>query len=117
MFFVALFSVFVNNMLFVVMLILIVFDWGCKFNISFSCLLMLFFVVLIFGGVCILIGISTNLIVYGWLFVEIDLLLLGMFDFVWIVGLVVLFGIIYMLVFGYCLLFVCMLVIDFYEDF
>lgn len=59
-------SAFINNTPVVAALIPMVEQWGKKFNIPPSKLLIPLSYSSIFGGVCTLIGTSTNLIVYGW---------------------------------------------------
>jgi len=73
------FSAFLNNTALVVMLLPVVSEWGKKFNISASKLLIPLSYASILGGVCTLIGTSTNLVVNG-LYMDAGYESLGMFE-------------------------------------
>ena len=81
---VAAMSAFLNNTPVVAMFIPAVSDWAKKNNISPSKLMIPLSYAAITGGVCTLIGTSTNLVVNGLITTETDLPSLGMFDLAWI---------------------------------
>jgi di/tricarboxylate transporter len=72
-------SAFMNNTPVVAMLVPVVLDWGKSSRIAASKLLIPLSYAAILGGVCTLIGTSTNLVVNG-LLIESGLPALGMFD-------------------------------------
>jgi di/tricarboxylate transporter len=81
---VAVMSAFLNNTPIVAMFIPTVLEWSRKCRISPSKLLIPLSYASIFGGVCTLIGTSTNLVVNGLLMSEAGRPSLGMFDIAWI---------------------------------
>ncbi len=81
---VAAMSAFLNNTPVVAMFIPAVSDWAKKNNISPSKLMIPLSYAAITGGVCTLIGTSTNLVVNGLITTETNLSGLGMFDLAWI---------------------------------
>ncbi len=81
---VAAMSAFLNNTPVVAMFIPAVSDWAKKNSISPSKLMIPLSYAAITGGVCTLIGTSTNLVVNGLITTETDLSGLGMFDLAWI---------------------------------
>ncbi|MGC9327251.1 MAG: SLC13 family permease [Candidatus Hinthialibacter sp.] len=91
-------SSFLNNTPVVAMMIPAVKDWAKQFRLPVSQLLIPLSYASIFGGVCTLIGTSTNLVVYG-LLIDNHQRTMGMFDITW-VGLPAGF-----IAFGYLLLF------------
>lgn len=81
---VALFSAFLNNTPVVAMFIPAIQDWAKQQQLSVSKLLIPLSYAAIAGGVCTLIGTSTNLVVNGLLISKTDLPRLGMFDIAWV---------------------------------
>lgn len=81
---VAALSAFLNNTPVVAMLIPAVIDWGRKYKISVSKLLMPLSYAAIIGGTCTLIGTSTNLVVNGMLIEKTGGSGLTMFELAWI---------------------------------
>ncbi len=81
---VAALSAFLNNTPVVAMLIPAVIDWGRKYKISVSKLLMPLSYAAIIGGTCTLIGTSTNLVVNGMLIEKTGGAGLTMFELAWI---------------------------------
>ena len=97
---VALASGFINNTPLVSVLLPAVDEWARKFGISVSKLLIPLSYASILGGMCTLIGTSTNLLVNGML-MERDIgLHLGMFDPAWVGLPCALLGIAYLLIVG-----------------
>ena len=95
-------SSFLNNTPVVAMMIPAVKEWAKQFRLPVSQLLIPLSYASIFGGVCTLIGTSTNLVVYGLLLDNSETM--GMFDITWVglpAGLIA-FG--YVLLFGRTLL-------------
>ncbi len=76
-------SAFLNNTLIVAMLTPAVLDWCKRKNMAPSRMLMPLSFATILGGVCTLIGTSTNLVVDG-LMLKTDMQRLGMFELTWI---------------------------------
>jgi di/tricarboxylate transporter len=76
----AIFSAFLNNTPVVAMFIPAVKDWAKRYRLSVSALMMPLSFAAIVGGLCTLIGTSTNLVVNGLLMSETELGSLGMFD-------------------------------------
>jgi len=77
-------SAFLNNTPVVAMLIPAVKDWGNKFNLPVSRLMIPLSYAAILGGTCTLIGTSTNLVVNGMLIDRSGEAGLGMFDLAWV---------------------------------
>lgn len=77
-------SAFLNNTPVVAMFIPVVKDWCRKLSISPSKLMIPLSYAAIFGGVCTLIGTSTNLVVNGLLIANTDHPGLRMFDIAWV---------------------------------
>ncbi|MFH1921595.1 MAG: SLC13 family permease [Planctomycetota bacterium] len=77
-------SAFLNNTPVVAMLIPAVADWAKKLGLSTSKLMLPLSYAAILGGMCTLIGTSTNLVVNGLLIADTDLPGLGMFDITWL---------------------------------
>lgn len=77
-------SAFLNNTPLVAMLLPVVSDWARRHRVSVSKLLMPLSYAAILGGVCTLIGTSTNLVVNGLLRGTPGQSPLGMFDITWI---------------------------------
>jgi di/tricarboxylate transporter len=77
-------SAFLNNTPVVAMFIPIVNEWCRKLRISPSKLMLPLSYAALFGGICTLIGTSTNLVVNGLLIAETDHPGLGIFDIAWI---------------------------------
>lgn len=95
-------SAFLNNTPIVAMLVPVVSDWARKIGVSPSKLLIPLSYAAIFGGMCTLIGTSTNLLIYGLM--REDGLEIGLFT-VGVIGLpVALAGLAYVLLFGRWLL-------------
>lgn len=94
---VSLLSAFLNNTPVVAMLIPAVADWGRKYRLSASKLMMPLSFAAILGGTCTLIGTSTNLVVNGLLIQNAGLPGLGMFELAWIGVPVALVGLGFML--------------------
>ncbi len=84
MFPVGMVSAVLNNTPVVAMFIPVVTDWARKNGLSVSKLLMPLSYAAIFGGVCTLIGTSTNLVVYGLLLSYAPSQHLGFFDIAWV---------------------------------
>ena len=74
------FSAFLNNTPVVAMFIPAVSDWARRYRLPVSALMIPLSYAAIVGGLCTLIGTSTNLVVNGLLVAETDLGGLGMFD-------------------------------------
>lgn len=81
---VILMSAFLNNTPVVAMLIPLVNDWTKKLRISSSKLMMPLSFAAILGGMCTLIGTSTNLVVNGLVVAHTNLKPLSMFDLTWV---------------------------------
>jgi len=96
-------SAFLNNTPIVAMLMPMVNDWSKRINISASQLLMPLSYAAILGGLCTLIGTSTNLIVHGML-IDHGYDGLGMFDITRVGLPCAVVGVIYILAFGRALL-------------
>jgi di/tricarboxylate transporter len=77
-------SAFLNNTPVVAMFIPVVSDWCRKLRISPSKLMIPLSYAAIMGGMCTLIGGSTNLVVNGLVIANTDLPSLGMFDVAWV---------------------------------
>ncbi|MBI1369277.1 MAG: SLC13 family permease [Planctomycetes bacterium] len=77
-------SAFVNNTPLVAMLLPVVGDWGRRQRISVSKLMIPLSYASILGGICTLIGTSTNLVVNGWLVNDAKMPGMGMFDIAWV---------------------------------
>jgi di/tricarboxylate transporter len=77
-------SAFLNNTPVVAMFIPVVSDWCRKLRISPSKLMIPLSYAAIMGGMCTLIGTSTNLVVNGLVIADTDLPGLGMFDVAWV---------------------------------
>jgi len=77
-------SAFLNNTPVVAMFIPVVNDWCRKLRISPSKLMIPLSYAAIMGGMCTLIGTSTNLVVNGLLMAETGTAGLGMFDVAWV---------------------------------
>lgn len=77
-------SAFLNNTPVVAMFIPVVSDWCRKLRISPSKLMIPLSYAAIMGGMCTLIGTSTNLVVNGLVIAETDLPGLQMFDVAWV---------------------------------
>lgn len=77
-------SAFLNNTPVVAMFIPVVKDWCRKLSVSPSKLMIPLSYAAIFGGVCTLIGTSTNLVVNGLLIANTDHPGLRMFDIAWV---------------------------------
>lgn len=77
-------SAFLNNTTVVAMLLPIVRDWGRKIGVAPSRLLMPLAYAATFGGLCSLIGTSTNLVVYGLVREFAPEARIGFFDVAWI---------------------------------
>lgn len=77
-------SAFTNNTPLVAMLIPVVSDWAKKLKLPPSKLMIPLSYGAILGGVCSLIGTSTNLVVAGLVATETDLPPIGMFDITWV---------------------------------
>jgi di/tricarboxylate transporter len=97
---VVLLSAFLNNTPVVAMMIPAVRDWGKRLNISPSQLMIPLSYAAIFGGVCTLIGTSTNLVVSGLLEAEPGRQGLKMFDIAWVGVPCAAAGMIYLIVIG-----------------
>ena len=92
-------SAFLNNTPVVAMLIPAARDWGRKYGIGASKLLIPLSYAAILGGTCTLIGTSTNLVVSGLLITE-EKTHVGMFDIAWVGVPCALIGIGYILLVG-----------------
>lgn len=77
------FSAFLNNTPVVAIMLPVVHDWARRNGLSVSKLLMPLSFASILGGMCTLIGTSTNLVVHG-LMLDQGLSGLGMFDLTWV---------------------------------
>ncbi|NJL84792.1 MAG: SLC13 family permease [Leptolyngbyaceae cyanobacterium SM1_1_3] len=77
-------SAFLNNTPVVAMFIPVVSDWCRKLRISPSKLMIPLSYAAIFGGICTLIGTSTNLVVNGLLISSTDLPSMGLLDIAWV---------------------------------
>ncbi|NEQ33562.1 MAG: SLC13 family permease [Leptolyngbya sp. SIO4C5] len=77
-------SAFLNNTPVVAMFIPVVSDWCRKLQISPSKLMIPLSYAAIFGGICTLIGTSTNLVVNGLLIESTDLPGMGLLDIAWV---------------------------------
>jgi di/tricarboxylate transporter len=93
-------SAFLNNTPVVAMFIPVVSDWCRKLGISPSKLMLPLSYAAIFGGVCTLIGTSTNLVVNGLLIDATDLPGMKLFDLAWVGIPCALAGTAYLLFFG-----------------
>ena len=91
-------SAFLNNTPIVAMFMPVVDDWCKKVKISPSKLFIPLSYASIFGGMCTLIGTSTNLIVYGMMAEKPELPTLGMFDLAWVGVPCALLGLAYILI-------------------
>lgn len=100
---VTVFSAFVNNTPIVAMMIPAISEWSKKIKVSPSKLLIPLSYASIFGGICTLIGTSTNLIVNG-LAIQAGMAPLQMFDIAWIGVPCAIAGVIYLLLVGRWLL-------------
>jgi di/tricarboxylate transporter len=96
-------SAFLNNTPIVAMFIPTIRDWALRHNISPSKFMLPLSYAAIFGGVCTLIGTSTNLVVNG-LYQQSLSQSLGMFELAWVGLPCALAGTLYMLTIGYRLL-------------
>ncbi len=76
-------SSFLNNTPVVAMLIPAVKEWAKLFRLPVSQLMIPLSYASIFGGVCTLIGTSTNLVIYG-LLIDNGMRTMGMFDITWV---------------------------------
>jgi di/tricarboxylate transporter len=97
-------SAFLNNTPVVAMLIPAVDDWCKKIRISPSKLMLPLSYAAIMGGVCTLIGTSTNLVVNGLIISDTDLPGLGMFEITWLGVPCAIVGTLYLLFVGHRLL-------------
>lgn len=77
-------SAFLNNTPVVAMFLPVVSDWARRNRLSVSKVLLPLSYASIFGGVCTLIGTSTNLVVYGLLLSYAPSERLGFFDITWV---------------------------------
>ncbi|HTK74444.1 MAG TPA: SLC13 family permease [Gemmataceae bacterium] len=93
-------SAFINNTPLVAMLLPVVNDWARKNGIPASKILLPFNYAVILGGLCTLIGTSTNLIVNGMLITQAGLPGLGLFDPTWVGVPCAVAGLAYLLAFG-----------------
>ncbi|MBN2563919.1 MAG: SLC13 family permease [Phycisphaerae bacterium] len=93
-------SAFLNNTPVVAMLIPAIDDWAKKLRISVSKLMLPLSYASILGGMCTLIGTSTNLVVNGLLVAETDQPGLGMFDITWVGLPCMIVGVVYLLLLG-----------------
>ncbi len=93
-------SAFLNNTPVVAMFIPVVSDWCRKLNISPSKLMIPLSYGAIFGGVCTLIGTSTNLVINGLLIKATDSPGMKLFDLAWIGIPCAIFGTLYLLLFN-----------------
>ena len=100
MFPVAIISAFLNNTPVVAMFVPTVVDWARKHHLGISRLLMPLSFAAILGGMCTLIGTSTNLVVNGLLMSEAGHPGLGMFEIAWVGLPCALVGMAYLLLFG-----------------
>ncbi len=93
-------SAFLNNTPLVAMFIPVVTDWAKKIQLRPSQLLMPLSFATVLGGLCSLIGTSTNLVVSGLVVAQTDLPPLHMFDPAWIGVPAALLGCVYMVIAG-----------------
>lgn len=93
-------SAFLNNTPLVAMFIPVVIDWAKKIRLRPSQLLMPLSFATVLGGLCSLIGTSTNLVVAGLVVAQTDLPPLHMFDPAWIGVPASIIGGIYMVIVG-----------------
>jgi di/tricarboxylate transporter len=96
-------SAFLNNTPMVAMMLPVISDWARKNRISVSKLLLPMNYAVILGGLCTLIGTSTNLVVNG-LLIDRTSTGLGMFDVAWIGLPALIIGSVYMIFFSRWLL-------------
>ncbi|MBS3735449.1 MAG: SLC13 family permease [Phycisphaerae bacterium] len=96
-------SAFLNNTPVVAMFIPTLSDWARKHRLPAGKLLLPLSYAAILGGMCTLIGTSTNLVVNGLLLSETNLPGLGMFDLAWVGVPCALVGGAYLLLVGPCL--------------
>lgn len=96
-------SAFLNNTPLVLMLIPVVSEWGKKFQIPISKLLIPLSYAALLGGMCTLIGTSTNLVVNG-LLVDSGIGSLHLFDIAWVGVPIALAGMIFIVAVGRWLL-------------
>lgn len=100
---VSLLSGFLNNTPVVIIFAPIIKKWSEKLNLSYKKFLIPLSYATIFGGMCTLIGTSTNLVVHG-LIIENGYEGFSMFELAKVGGFIAIFGTIYMTVFGNLLL-------------
>ena len=100
---VATLSAFLNNTAVVAMLMSVLSDWCRRNRISPSRLLMPLSFLAVLGGMCTLIGTSTNLVING-LMIEAGMKPLGMFELAWVGVPAVVIGVVYLLSAGWRLL-------------
>ncbi len=93
-------STFLNNTPVVAMLIPAVNDWVKKLKLAPSKLMMPLSYAAILGGVCSLIGTSTNLVVAGLVITQTDMEPLRMFDIAWVGVPCAVVGSLFLLLFG-----------------
>ncbi|UCG15611.1 MAG: SLC13 family permease [Phycisphaerales bacterium] len=93
-------SAFLNNTPVVAMLIPVVDEWAKKLGLSASKLMIPLSYAAILGGMCTLIGTSTNLVVNGLVIAETDMPGLGMFDITWVGLPCTLVGLAYLMLVG-----------------
>jgi len=93
-------SAFLNNTPIVAMFTPAVRDWAVRHGYSPSKFLIPLSYASIFGGICTLIGTSTNLVVDGLLRSTVDRSL-GMFDLAWVGVPCAFFGMVYLIFYGY----------------
>lgn len=97
-------SAFLNNTPVVSMFIPAVMDWAKQNKLPVSKLLIPLSYASIFGGICTLIGTSTNLVVNGMIISETDIPSLSMFEITWIGLPCALLGALYIMLFSKWLL-------------
>lgn len=93
-------SAFLNNTPLVAMFIPVVTDWAKKIRLRPSQLLMPLSFATVLGGLCSLIGTSTNLVVSGLVVAQTDLKPLHMFDPAWLGVPATIAGCLYLIIFG-----------------
>ena len=93
-------SAFLNNTPVVAMLIPAVNDWAKSLGLSPSKLLIPLSYAAILGGMCTLVGTSTNLVVNGLVIANTDLAGLGMFEITWLGLPCALVGMVYLVLVG-----------------